>query len=266
MRYNCLGFIIGLACLILFGSSCTSYKKIPYFTGQRDTTYRITHYPERLVIHKGDQISIFVSCSDPTEALIFNQPNFASPNPSTNTSGSTTNNPIVGYLVDQDGYILFPKIGLVKADGMSKLRLQDTLQKKLRPYLKDPQVSIRLLNYRISILGEVGRPGVYNISNEQVSLLEALGLAGDLTIYGRRDNVMLIRQTDSLNTIHYINMQDKNVLLSEYYYLQPGDVIYVTPNKVRANTTDEVLQLLPIGLSVLSTLIILVSYLGLKKL
>ncbi len=263
MRYKCLSFIVGLVCLILIASSCTSYKHIPYFVGLKDTTYKMKQHPSRIFIQKGDQLSIYVSCPDPIDALIFNQPNFSQPTPQS-PSNYSINNPLVGYIVNQDGYILLPKIGLFKAVGMTKERLQDTLQNLLIPYLKEPQVSVRLLNYRISVLGEVGHPGIFIIPNEQVTILEAIGLAGDLSIYGRRDNVLLIRQNDSVGVVHYLNLQDKSILYSEYYYLQPGDVIYVTPNKVRANSTDETLQLLPIWLSILSTAIILVSYLGLK--
>ncbi len=211
-------------------------------------------------IQKDDQLSIFISCSDPVDATIFNQPNFSLPSLQGGTTGSTVNNPVLGYLVDKDGYLFFPKIGKIKVLGFTKAELRDTLQKRLLMYIKDPQVSIRLINYRVTIIGEVARPGIYNITNDNVTLLEALGMAGDLTIYGRRDNVLLIRQNDSINLVHYLNMQDKNILQSEYFNLQPGDIVYVTPNKVRANSTDEFLQLLPIGLSILSTLIIFMSY------
>jgi len=241
------------------GSSCSSYKKIPYFVGLKDTTYKVVYQPARLTIHKGDQLSIFISCSDPVQAYIFNQPNYSQPSAS-GSSVTVSNNPIIGYLVNEDGVLLFPKMGSIKVLGMTYSQLQDTLQRRLSKYLKDPQVSIRLLNYRISVLGEVARPGVYPVPNNQVTLFEALGMAGDLTIYGRRDNVLLIRQSDSEGVAHYLDLQDKKLIQSAYYYLQPGDVIYVTPNKVKANSTDEVLQLLPIGLSILSTLVIFLAY------
>ncbi len=261
MRYNCLRFVFGLFCLLILSSSCTNYKKIPYFVGLKDTTFQVRNEPAHLLIQKGDQLSIFVSCSDPMDALIYNQPNFSMASPMGSSGSSSLNNPIIGYIVNGDGYIMFPKIGMIKVIGMKEIQLQDTLQRRLLPYLKDPQVSIRLLNYKVSVLGEVNHPGMFVIPYERITILEAIGMAGDLTINGRRDNVLLIRRSDSVGIVHYLNLQDKNIIQSPYYYLQPGDVIYVTPNRVKANTSDEVLQLLPIALSAISTLIVLLAYL-----
>jgi polysaccharide export outer membrane protein len=133
------------------------------------------------------------------------------------------------------------------------------IQTRLKDYLKEPTVSLRNLNFRITVLGEVARPSLFNISNEQISLPEALGLAGDLTVYGRRDNVLVIREENGKRTSVRLDLTRRDVFQSPYYYLHPNDVVYVEPVKARVASVDRVYQITPIVLSALSFLAIIAS-------
>jgi polysaccharide export outer membrane protein len=191
--------------------------------------------------------------------MLFNAPNFTT---STTASSSFSVSQTTGYLVDQEGNIQFPVLGAVHAAGLTKKQLTNLITKGLldRKQLVDPIVNVRFLNYRVTVLGEVARPSVLNIPNEKISLLEAIGLAGDLTIYAKRDNVMVIREVNGKKLIKRLNLNSTELLTSPYYYLQSNDIVYVEPNKARVASSERSQQLLPIVLSALSFVAIIVSY------
>jgi polysaccharide export outer membrane protein len=146
------------------------------------------------------------------------------------------------YLVDNDGNITYPILGKIHVSGLTKTQTERLISEKIAPYMsKDakPIVTVRMSNYKISVLGEVGRPSTLTVGNEQISILEALAQAGDLTIYGKRDNIKLIRE-DSLGEKHIykLNINDANLINSPYYYLQQNDVVYVEPNKAKAHNSE----------------------------
>jgi polysaccharide export outer membrane protein len=207
------------------------------------------------IIQKNDILSIVVSDINPKAAEIFNP---ISPN--NNDPSATANKDVpVGYLVDTDGDIQFPVLGNIKAQGLTKTQLKEKLIKTIldKKLLLDPIVSIRFLNFRVTVLGEVGRPTVIPIPNEKISLLEALGLAGDLTIYGNRNNVMVIREEitperKELRSITRINLNSSELFTSPYYYLQSNDIVYVEPNKAKVASTSRASQWLPVIFSGLS--------------
>jgi polysaccharide export outer membrane protein len=144
------------------------------------------------------------------------------------------------YLVDNEGYIEFPTLGRLHVGGLTKNEVESIIKEKLTPnFTNAPIVNVRMVNYKISIIGEVVRPNTYTISNEKVNVFEALALAGDLTIYGRRDGVKLIRENaDGTKQIVPLNLNDANLIYSPYYYLQQNDVLYVEPNKAKAQNSD----------------------------
>jgi polysaccharide export outer membrane protein len=158
--------------------------------------------------------------------------------------------------------VKFPVIGNIKAEGLTKKQLEDQITRELvsRKLLIDPIVTIRFMNFRVTVIGEVARPSTINVTNERISILEALGLAGDLTIYGKRENVLLIREEGTKKIIHRIDLTSKDVLSSPYYYLKTNDVVYVEPNNARIASTSRTQQLLPIILSGLSFIAIIVTY------
>jgi polysaccharide export outer membrane protein len=239
--------------LILFFTSCTDTRKIPYFYGVEEGSIATrTSIPES-VIQKNDILSIIISSPNPEASQIFNN---SSPATWANSSGvgSSSIGNSQGYLVNTDGSIQFPLIGSIKAEGLTKNQLKDKissiiLEKKL---LIDPIVTIRFVNFRVTVLGEVNHPTVVSVPNEKISLLEAIGLAGDLTLYAKKQNVMVIREEKDRKIIKRLDLNSTELLTSPYYYLQSNDIVYVEPNKAKVASTNRSTQWLPIFLSGLS--------------
>lgn len=237
----------------LFTTSCINTRTATYFNDVNDATLSSnTPIPES-IIQKNDLLSISVSSPNPEASAPFNVPN------SSAVTGGV--NPASGYLVSADGMIQFPALGSIKAAGLSKEQLKENIAKKLleKQLLKDPIVSIRFLNFRITVLGEVKNPAVVSVPNEKISLLEAIGLAGDLTIYAKRDNVLIIREEDGNKTLKRINLNNNELLSSPYYYLKSNDIVYVEPNKAKVASTGRSQQWLPVVVSGLSLAIIVLD-------
>ncbi len=227
-----------LVAILLF-ASCQSYKKVPYLqdakvveqTAQQENLYDAKIMPK-------DLLTIVVSCTSPELAVPFNL-TVATQNNVAITS--TTSQPILQqYLVDNDGKINFPVLSELRVGGLTKKEAEQLIVEKLKPYIKEtPIVTVRMVNYKISVLGEVARPGTFTISNEKVNLLEALAMAGDMTVWGVRDNVKLIRESaDGKQEIITLDLNSAETILSPYYWLQQNDIVYVTPNKAKARNSD----------------------------
>lgn len=144
------------------------------------------------------------------------------------------------YLVNNQGEIDFPVLGRLKIEGLTKNQAEDLIREKLISYLKEtPVVTVRMVNYKISVLGEVNKPGTFTVTNEKVNVLEALAMAGDMTVYGVRENVKLVREdANGKRLIQTLNLNDADLVLSPYFYLQQNDILYVTPNKTKARNSD----------------------------
>ncbi len=258
-RYKCLYY---LSALCLTFPSCVNTKKTTYFNDLGDSRIKSASASVP-VIHKNDLLSISVNSSNPDASKIFNDPNLSNTTTST-ANGSTTQ--MVGYLVTDEGSFKFPELGTIQAEGLTIKQLSDTMTQELidRKLLIDPIVTIRFLNFRVTVLGEVTHPTVITVPNERISILEALGLAGDLTIYGKRDNVLLIREESGGKLIKRIDLNSPDILRSPYYYLKSNDVLYVEANKNKVASVSNTRQLLPIFFSALSFLTALV-YLTIHK-
>ena len=192
---------------------------------------------------------------NPDASKAFNAANISGTQIST-ASGSMSR--ASGYLVDQDGYISFPFLGKLEAAGKTKKGLSEEIRMALeeRKLLLEPIVGVRYLNYTVSVLGEVAKPSVFTIPNEKVTLLEALGLAGDVTIYAQRDNIMLIREEDSVKKVIRLDLTSDEIFTSPYYYLRSNDIVYVQPNKAKVASTRRVYLWLPVIISSLSLAIV----------
>jgi polysaccharide biosynthesis/export protein len=230
--------------------SCTNTKQATYFYGAKEGgTNSNTPVPET-VIQKSDILSIKVTSLSAAATEIFNQSS-----PATGGGAEATT---PGYLVSSDGFIQFPILGNIKAEGLTKYQLRDKITSSLldKKLLVDPIVSIRFQNFRVTVLGEVNHPTVVTVPNEKISLLEAIGLAGDLTLYARRNNVMVIREVNNQKVIERLDLNSNEIFTSPYYYLQSNDVVYVEPNKAKVSTANRTPQWLPIlfsGLSLAAT-------------
>lgn len=258
-------FFVFLSVLSLFMASCVNTRKIIYFNNIQDTTLQNAGANVESLIQKNDLLNISVSSLNPEASVIFNLPNQTTA-PSALTTGTTgiIGGPqqLVGYLVGEEGSIKFPILGVIPVVGLTKRQLEKEISTSLteKKLLVDPIVNVRFLNFRVTVLGEVAKPTTINVSNEKISILEAIGLAGDLTIYGKRDNVLLIREEGNKKIIKRLDLNSEKILVSPYYYLKTNDIIYVEPNSARIASTSRTQQLLPIILSGLSFVAIIVTY------
>ena len=229
------GFVLVIMALALTAVSCNTYRKINYL---QDI---VPDKAERIAINKGiliqpkDMISIVVSSRNPELALIFNLPVISYQAGSEVVSGQGSQS-LLGYVVDNDGNIDFPVLGLVKAAGLTRWELANEIKSMIIEgnYINDPVVTVEFMNFKISVMGEVTSPGTYNIEGDKITLLQALSLAKDLTIFGRRDNVSVIREQGDERIIYQVDLRSASIFESPAYYLQQNDIVYVEPNKVRA--------------------------------
>jgi polysaccharide export outer membrane protein len=231
--------IILIAALV---SSCGSSKKIAYLQGTEsmapsDFLTQSELYDARIM--PKDLLTIIVSTTDPEASRPFNlvTPTLAN---GTTVNFSTASGQLQTYLVDNNGGVELPVIGEVNLKGLTKSEAEKRIVGMLKPFLKeDPVVTVRLVNYKISVIGEVGRPNTFTIQNEKVNLFEALAMAGDMTIWGRRDNVKILREeADGSKRVITMNMNDPNVIFHPDFYLRQNDVVYVEPNKVKAQSSE----------------------------
>lgn len=227
--------IVVLTMVVLLGS-CSSGKDVPYFQNIDEISLAGSKGLYDAKIMPKDMLTITVSTTDPAAAAPFN----LSVGNTVGASGQLSNGGgnLQGYLVDNDGNINFPVIGHMHVQGMTKSQCQDMIREKLLPYMaatENPIVTVRMSSYRVTVTGEVNRPGVIPVSTEKMSIVEALAQAGDLTVYGKRDNIMLIREDETgQKKMVRLNMNDANLINSPYYYLQQNDIIYVQPNSVKS--------------------------------
>ncbi len=247
--------------MALSNASCVNTKNLNYFRDIQDVTIKSQGPIPEPVIQVNDLLSIIVSSSNPEASAVFNAPNESNAVTSqAATSGANTLT--IGYMVNQNGDIQFPILGQIHVAGMNKHQLSTDLMRQLKDkkLLIDPIVTIRYLNFRVSVMGEVNRPGVYTTPIEKLSILEALSFAGDATIYGEKNNVLLIRENEKgdKNVVRLDLTQDK-ILSSPYYYLRSNDVLIVETSS-RKVVRERNAMLVPIILSFVSLAIVLLNY------
>ena len=237
--------------LVILISSCAKQKDFVYFqaTSTQDSTQMLAELETKNyipILHIDDIISIQISAVDPEVVKPFNlgQSSFPSSslnsnNPNNNGSGSAS---VSGYLIDANGMIDFPVLGPLKMAGLNRMEATEMIKTRLKTYVNNPIVNIRILNYKVTVLGEVKNPGVYTIPHERITLPEALGLAGDLTIAGVRKNILVIRDDNGKKTETRIDLTSKDVFKSPVYYLNQNDLVYVEPSKARIQSSTPTVQ------------------------
>ena len=211
-----------LLCVLAILASCSAPKEVLYLQDIASLKEEVIDKNYEVIIHKDDLLAILVNSKDPELALPFNMPVV------TYQIGSTTSGQqrLLGYLVDQNGDIDFPILGRLHVEGLTRMQVTELIKQKLmnEDLIKDPIVTV---------MGEVARPGTFDISGDRITLLEALSMAGDLTIYGRRDRVAVIREKDGKRRILYHDLRSSDIFQSPCYYLQQNDIVYVEPNKAK---------------------------------
>jgi len=241
---------LSFCCVILFiFSSCSNEKKLIYFqkSNKHSDTIMVSK-PYVPKIQQGDILSI------PINSLSAEASSFFNPYSGGAIAGSSQ---ATGYLVDSAGIIQMPIIGNLKVSGLTTSQVRDSVKLRLLPYLKEPTVQVRFSNFKISILGEINKPDVYNVPNEMITLPELISMAGDMTIFARRDSVEVARNINGQKVFGYVNLNNREVFSSPYYYLHANDIVYIKPSKVKTQQTDRSFQFISLGLSVVSFLFIL---------
>lgn len=233
-----LNFLILLVALLFVG--CNAQERVLYLQDVENGAE--IEIPEnfQIRIKPLDQLTIVVNSKDPELAIPFNSSSTYNAMMGKGYSSATTSNSLQVFTVDNDGYISLPIIGNIKADGLTRNELQTEIEKKIieSNYIADPQVNVRFANLQISVMGEVTRPGRYDIKTDKVTILDALAMAGDMTIYGNRENVAVIREVDGKNIITKLDIRSSEIFTSPCFYLEQNDIVLVSPNKYRAASAE----------------------------
>lgn len=244
---------------VLWLASCKTQQPVGvnYLENTRDTTITGLVAFKEPVIQKNDLLSITVYSESINPAIDapYNIPQTASSTGSASTPA--------GFLVDVNGNITYPRLGVIKAEGLTKTALSELIKSKLQNQLTNPSVTIRFLNYRVTVLGEVRNPGTYTVPVERVTILEALGLAGDITEFGRRNTVKVLRETNGQQQVASINLSSKDMFTSPYFVLQQNDVVFVEQNGERRGQRNQqnVAQQVGIATGIVTTIALLLNFL-----
>ncbi|MDP2088208.1 MAG: polysaccharide biosynthesis/export family protein [Flavobacteriaceae bacterium] len=224
-----LRFLVFILISTIVLSSCTSKKNIIYFQDVKEGTEQESRVSFETIFQPDDLLSITISAFDMEAARPFNLNSMAA-----NNSGSNN----INYLINNEGYIDFPILGEIKLGGLKKSDAIQVLKEKLSVYVNNPIVQIEIVNFKITILGEVKSPGTFTIPNERLTIIEAIGLAGDLAISGKRNNILVIRDVNFEKSYIRVDLTKKDIFTSPTYYLKQNDVIYVEPTNTRIQSSS----------------------------
>ena len=237
MKKNFLFVLAAAVCMLAASCSTTTWKNINYLQDiQSDTTMSMA-VNKGIIIQPQDQLSILVTCSNPSMAYIFNKSVMGRTDGSNEMKiSNSSGNSIVGYTVDNEGNINFPQLGIIHVAGMNRWELQALIENELSEsgLLKDANVTVEFLNFKITVLGEVQAPGTYAVTGDKITVFQAISLARDLSIYGQRNNIKVIREQNGERQIFTLDPRSSEIFNSPAYYLKQNDVVYVTPNEVKA--------------------------------
>jgi polysaccharide export outer membrane protein len=255
-------YLLIVTMLALATSSCRSVKEVAYF--QSEDTMSISAmnpvFNYEPTVQPNDVLSVFVSSLSPEASSYFNTFTNAE---RTGNGDAFTMRSNVGYTIDPMGYIELPLVGKIKLAGLTTSQAKDTLTARLQQYLQYPTVRLYYENFRVIVLGEVFRSGVYNITNEKVTIPEALGLAGDMNIYGDRTNVLLVREDNGVKRYYKIDLTQRDIFSEPYYYLRSNDILYVPPVKGRISQSEDFWRIAPLVLSTITLLTLVFFRFGL---
>lgn len=235
-------------------NSCASKSDFVYLNGTTATTKAADY---EIKLQPDDVLLIVVSSVNPEIAIPYNLQTVTAQSNSNGGTGAGQQIQL-SYLISKEGTIVFPVIGSITVGGLTRLEAQNKVQNALKEHIADATVLIKILNFKVTVLGEVTRPGAIQVPSERITILEALGNAGDLSVFGKRKNILLIRERDGQTQTHRLDLTDPNLMASPYYYLAQNDVIYVEPNKTKINSSV-VGPNLTVGISAISLLITILA-------
>lgn len=232
--------LIPVILTVLFVTSCSSQKRVWYLQDAQPFTPEQIAESGQIKIKPLDRLTIVVNSKDPELAVPFNSSTSLSSVTGMNSYGSATNQSLQIRTVDENGMLDMPQIGMVECKGKTRSQLARTIADKIIEggYINDPTVNVQFADMKISVTGEVARPGHYDVTRDKITIFDALAMAGDLTIYGVRDDVAVIREVDGVRTIEYLDLTSKDLFTSPAFYIQQNDMIYVKPNKYKAQAGE----------------------------
>ncbi len=247
---------IAFSTIIIFAVSCASRTDMAYLNDIENQKNSDASSNYEIKLQKDDMLSIIVSAENPEVTYPFNLPQIQ-----VNYSVDGKQEGIKTYLIDKEGYIDFPVLGKVKLDNLTRLEANKKLSEMISKHIKNPSVNLKILNFKVSVLGEVNKPGSFPVQSDRVTLLEALSMAGDMTIFGKRNNILLIREADGKKSFNRIDITKSDFIQSPYYYLSQNDVIIVEPNKTKINSSNYGPNITATisSLSLLTTIILLIT-------
>lgn len=242
MRYS---FGILFILLLLF-ASCGSKRNLSYFKDLPDSVVLQSAIPQtpETKIQGGDILRITINTLNPESNVLFNSGTLQTLDSRNNDVNTNNQLAAEGYLVDKNGFINFPVIGQVRLGGLTREGARQEMVKQLTSYVKNPIVNVRFLNFKVTVIGEVAKPSTFTIPNEKITILEALGMAGDMTPFGKRENVLLIREENGERTMVKLDIGKKDIMNSPYFYLRQNDVVYVEPTKYKDPSGDRTLRII----------------------
>jgi polysaccharide biosynthesis/export protein len=253
-----------LFCVLICGlSSCVSHQELISFRTGKEKVPTLSQLPKQeitnqtdLKLQVNDVLALIIMSPDAPLSLPYNLV------PAQATTQATSANSPNTFLIGSDGMLNIPSVGSIKAVGLTVRELREEVLKKVAVLLENPSVNIRLINFKISVQGEVNHPGIFPMTNERITILEALSLAGDLTSYSNREHVMIIREKDGVREFGEVNLKDNKFFTSPYYYLQQNDVVYVEPSKAKTGTLQQPLnpyiQPISLAIQILTTLYLII--------
>lgn len=244
--------LLSLLFVLFLTTSCASRKELVYLQGASNAKELVSYEP---VLQPDDVVMIVVSSENPEVAAPYNLKAITVQGDSENTIGTQR---IQTYILDKEGKIEFPLLGSIALGGLTKTQAVAKLKELLKDHVSDAVINFRILNFKVTVLGEVQKPGTYSVASERITLLEAIGMSGDLTIYGNRTNVLLIREKNGTKTMERIDLTKSDFLNSSAYYLSQNDVVYIEPNKTRINSSA-IGPNLTVGISALSLIVTIIA-------
>jgi polysaccharide export outer membrane protein len=254
-----------LAILVVFSTSCSTNRKIIYFQDIQSTKAaeleNTVDYKEPL-IQPNDNLSINIFTLNQQTGAIINQA-ATTPIMGTNSNSSSVGPQGSGFIVDKNGDVELALAGKIRVGGLTTFDAREVVRKRVTEFYNQPNVELRLANFKVSVLGEVKSPSTYNMQSEKTTVMDAISVAGDLTVYGRRDNVLVVRDIDGKKTYAHLDLNSSSVFNSPYYYLRQNDLVYVEPNKARnAANNAATIQLISVIGSILSIVVLGISVLN----
>lgn len=245
-------FYCSCALTLLFASGCAPRRNLVYFSNLANAATVANPQNQEVRIAQNDKINITMHSLNPESDNMFLNKNAA-------LAAIYTPTKIDGYRVNKDGMIHLPLIGDIKIEGMTIEEAQRAITTELSKKVKDPVVDVQVVNFKITVIGEVSKPSTFNIADEKVNVLEALGMAGDMTVYGKRENVLVIRNEGGSKTLKRLNLNNKESFDSPYFYLKQNDIVYVEPDKSKAIEFSQNTRLMPIIIASISALAVLAA-------